>query len=103
MLFRSLVVMAVGKLGNGGQQSSPSNPTVAQNDSTLADTAHIYNKVSADANADNVKTDEQKAGAKPTVEHLDKCGKDLFWFFALPLKWKNADGAPLRAVAFWSD
>lgn len=63
-----LVVMAVGKLGNGGQQSSPSNPTVAQNDSTLADTAHIYNKVSADANADNVKTDEQKAGAKPTVE-----------------------------------
>lgn len=63
-----LVVMAVGKLGNGGQQPSPSNPTVAQNDSTLADTAHIYNKVSADANADNVKTDEQKAGAKPTVE-----------------------------------
>ena len=35
--------------------------------------------------------------------NLDKCGKDLFWFFALPLKWKNADGAPLRAVAFWTE
>ena len=33
--------------------------------------------------------------------NLDKCGNDLFWFFALPLKWKNADGAPLRAIAFW--
>ena len=32
--------------------------------------------------------------------NLDKCGNDLFWFFALPLKWKNADGAPLRAIAF---
>ena len=63
-----LVVMAVGKLGNGGQKSSPADPTVAQNDSTLADTTHIYNKVSADANADNVKTEGQKADIKPTVE-----------------------------------
>ncbi len=21
--------------------------------------------------------------------NLDKCGNDLFWFFALPLKWKK--------------
>lgn len=35
--------------------------------------------------------------------NLAKCGKELFWFFALPLKWENADGAPLRAVAFWAD
>ena len=35
--------------------------------------------------------------------NLDQCGNDLFWFFALPLKWKDADGAPLRAVAFWAD
>lgn len=35
--------------------------------------------------------------------NLDQCGKEPFWFFALPLKWENADGAPLRAVAFWAD
>ncbi len=35
--------------------------------------------------------------------NLDQCGKEPFWFFALPLKWKNADGAPLRAIAFWAD
>lgn len=35
--------------------------------------------------------------------NLDQCGKELFWFFALPLKWEHADGAPLRAVAFWTD
>ena len=35
------------------------------------------------------------------LKDLDKCGDDLFWFFALPLKWENADGAPIRAVAFW--
>lgn len=34
---------------------------------------------------------------------LDKCGSELFWFFALPLKWANADGAPIRAIAFFED
>jgi len=33
--------------------------------------------------------------------NLDKCGDDLFWFFALPLKHVNADGSPIRAIAFW--
>ena len=35
--------------------------------------------------------------------NLDQCGDDLFWFFALPLKWKDADGSPIRALAFWED
>lgn len=35
--------------------------------------------------------------------NLDQCGDDLFWFFALPLKWDNADGSPIRALAFWED
>ena len=37
------------------------------------------------------------------LKDLDRCGDELFWFFALPLKWENADGAPIRAVAFWPD
>ena len=32
---------------------------------------------------------------------LDQCGDQLFWFFALPLRQIDADGAPIRAVAFW--
>lgn len=35
------------------------------------------------------------------LTNLDKCGSEPFWFFALPLKWENADGAPIRAVAFF--
>ena len=35
--------------------------------------------------------------------NLDQCGDDLFWFFALPLKWQDADGSPIRALAFWED
>lgn len=35
------------------------------------------------------------------LTNLDKCGSEPFWFFALPLKWQNADGAPVRAVAFF--
>ena len=35
--------------------------------------------------------------------NLDKCGDDLFWFFALPLNHADADGAPIRAIAFWED
>ncbi len=35
------------------------------------------------------------------LTNLDKCGSEPFWFFALPLKWENADGAPVRAVAFF--
>ena len=37
------------------------------------------------------------------LKDLDKCPDGLFWFFALPLKWKNADGAPIRAIAFIED
>ena len=35
------------------------------------------------------------------LKNLSMCGDDLFWFFALPLKLENCDGAPVRAVAFW--
>lgn len=35
------------------------------------------------------------------LTNLDKCGSEPFWFFALPLKWQNADGAPIRAIAFF--
>lgn len=35
------------------------------------------------------------------LTNLDKCGSEPFCFFALPLKWENADGAPIRAVAFF--
>lgn len=35
------------------------------------------------------------------LKNLDKCGHELFWFFALPLKWEASDGAPIRAIAFW--
>ena len=27
--------------------------------------------------------------------NLDQCGSDLFWFFALPLKWKDAGAVAL--------
>lgn len=35
------------------------------------------------------------------LANLDQCGDALFNFFALPLKWENADGSPIRALAFW--
>lgn len=35
------------------------------------------------------------------LRNLDKCGEDLFTFLALPLKFENSDGAPVRAVALW--
>ncbi|AKN31175.1 hydrolase [Clostridium carboxidivorans P7] len=34
---------------------------------------------------------------------LDKVGDDLFTFCALPLKFKNSDGAPVRAIAILDD
>jgi len=37
------------------------------------------------------------------LTHLEQIGDDLFWFFALPLKFENADGSPIRAVAFWPE
>ncbi len=37
------------------------------------------------------------------LTNLDQCGSELFWFFALPLHYENADGAPIRAIAFWED
>lgn len=33
------------------------------------------------------------------LKGLERCGEELFSFFALPLKYENADGAPVRAVA----
>ena len=33
--------------------------------------------------------------------NLDLVGNDLFWFMALPLKHVDADGSPVRAIAFW--
>lgn len=33
--------------------------------------------------------------------NLDQVGDDLFWFMALPLKHVDADGSPIRAIAFW--
>lgn len=33
--------------------------------------------------------------------NLDKVGDELFWFMALPLKHVDADGSPIRAIAFW--
>jgi len=33
--------------------------------------------------------------------NLDQVGNELFWFIALPLKHVDADGSPIRAIAFW--
>ena len=33
--------------------------------------------------------------------NLEQVGDDLFWFMALPLKHVDADGSPIRAIAFW--
>ncbi len=33
--------------------------------------------------------------------NLDQVGDELFWFMALPLKHVDADGSPIRAIAFW--
>lgn len=33
--------------------------------------------------------------------NLNLVGNDLFWFIALPLKHIDADGSPIRAIAFW--
>lgn len=35
------------------------------------------------------------------LTNLDKIGDELFWFMALPLKHVDADGSPVRAIAFW--
>ncbi|MGN1208850.1 MAG: cyclase family protein [Duodenibacillus sp.] len=37
------------------------------------------------------------------LTHLDHCGRELFNFSALPLALADADGAPVRAVAWWPD
>ena len=37
------------------------------------------------------------------LTNLDKIGGGLFTFAALPLKYKDADGAPTRAVAILED
>lgn len=34
---------------------------------------------------------------------LDKVGSDLFTFCALPLKYENSDGSPIRAIAILND
>ena len=35
------------------------------------------------------------------LKNLDRCGSDLFLFACLPLKIKDSDGAPVRAVAIF--
>ena len=35
------------------------------------------------------------------LTNLEHVGDDLFWFMALPLKHVDADGSPIRAIAFW--
>lgn len=37
------------------------------------------------------------------LTNLDQCGSGLFNFSCFPLKIKNADGSPTRAVAWWDD
>lgn len=33
------------------------------------------------------------------LAHLSNVGNDIFTLVALPLKYENADGAPIRAIA----
>ena len=35
------------------------------------------------------------------LRNLHLCGSDLFWFSCFPLKLENADGSPIRAVAWF--
>lgn len=35
------------------------------------------------------------------LKNLDLCGSDLFWFSCFPLKIKDSDGSPVRAVAWF--
>ncbi len=37
------------------------------------------------------------------LKNLDLCGNDLFWFSCFPLKIANADGSPVRAVAWFEE
>jgi len=37
------------------------------------------------------------------LTHLGEVGNELFTFCALPLKYKNSDGAPIRAIAILDD
>lgn len=36
------------------------------------------------------------------LKNLNLCGSDMFWFSCFPLKFKDSDGSPIRAVA-WFD
>lgn len=36
------------------------------------------------------------------LKNLDLCGDDLFWFSCYPLKLENADGSPIRAIAWFT-
>lgn len=37
------------------------------------------------------------------LKNLEFCGSDLFWFSCFPLKIANADGSPVRAVAWFEE
>ncbi len=37
------------------------------------------------------------------LKDLDLCGNDLFWFSCCPIKLKDSDGAPVRAIAWFED
>lgn len=35
------------------------------------------------------------------LKNLDQCGSELFWFSCYPLNLENADGSPIRAIAWF--
>lgn len=35
------------------------------------------------------------------LKNLDCCGDDLFWFSCCPLRIKDSDGSPIRAIAWF--
>ena len=37
------------------------------------------------------------------LKNLDQCPQELFWFGGFPIKLMDADGAPIRAMAWWDE
>lgn len=37
------------------------------------------------------------------LKNLELCGDELFWFSCYPLKLKNGDGSPVRAIAWFEE
>ena len=63
-----------------------------------------FDVIGADALADEAYTNHLKlfnstgAVIVENLTNLSQCGSDLFLFCALPLKYKDADGSPIRAI-----